>query len=157
MMSGNPKELAGMLETLAEAELTLAEFYMGCAQKWEEDREFWVKIGHEEVKHSNGWRSLASIVAKRPHCFSMGRPCNAASLEGVIADMRSRIGDLRSGSLPKSQTLRVARDLEQSPIEFGHSEIVSTTDKEYQTASEALVNGPEAHKARIERKMVGEL
>lgn len=61
---------------------------------------------------------------------------------------------IKSGGISQKSAISIACDSEQSVIEYRYSEIVKTTDVEYNTLVQEIINETKQHKTKIEQKML---
>jgi len=62
------------MDSMAQYELLLAEFYEQCAEIWQNKKDFWLAIAHQEVQHAENIRLMQEIVIKEASHFDLGRP-----------------------------------------------------------------------------------
>ncbi len=153
MISKDLALVLDVLKALEEAELAVGELYRTCAHVWEEDKVFWLKIEAEEMKHARGINKLADILHNKTEQFEVGRSFNPVAINTFIKGIQANIKRLQSGGIPKNNMLFIARDIEQSIIEFRYAEVVKTNDVQYNTLVEKIVSDTVSHKTRIDEKI----
>jgi len=151
--SGN---LKGILETLVlmeEMEQVVSEFYKLCADTWPIDLQFWAELSNEELEHKKNVAAMCQIVSNKPEHFEKGRPFNILATQTIITGIRNNIEKLGKGEIREDNAISIARDIEQSFIEFRYSEILITTDVEYNTLVQKIVKETAQHKMKIDKKI----
>jgi rubrerythrin len=149
-------DLKGILDTLVhmqEAERVVAEFYTLCADTWPVDLQFWTDLSREELEHENNIAAMYQIVSDKPEHFEKGRPFNIFAVQTMITGIRINIEKLKQGGIREDNAILIARDIEQSFIEFRYSEIVKTADIEYNTLVQKIVRETAQHKTKIDQKI----
>ena len=151
-------DLKGILDTLIhmeEMEHVVSEFYIVCADTWLTDRAFWAELSDEEQEHRNNIVTMHQIISNKPEHFEKGRPFNIFAIQTMLTGLRNTIEKIRQHDLSENNALSIARDIEQSFIEFRYSEIVKTADIEYNTLVQKIVNETAQHKIKIDQKLKG--
>jgi hypothetical protein len=149
-------DLKGILDTLVrmeESEQVVSEFYQLCADTWPVDFQFWAALSKEELGHRDNLVTMHQIVSSKPEHFENGRPFNVFVIQTMIAGIQDNIQKLRKGEIRENNALLIARDIEQSFIEFRYSEIVKTNDVEYNTLVQNIVKETAQHKGKIDQKL----
>jgi rubrerythrin len=151
-------DLKGILDTLVhmkEIERVVAEFYTLCGDTWPVDLQFWTDLSREELEHENNIAAMYQIVSDKPEHFEKGRPFNIFAVQTMLTGIRNNIEKLNKGGIREDNAILIARDIEQSFIEFRYSEIVKTADSEYNTLVQKIVRETAQHKTRIDQKIQG--
>jgi hypothetical protein len=152
-------DLKGMLDTLIhmeEMEKAVSELYMVCADTWPADRIFWAELSDEEREHRKNIATIHPIISNKPEHFEKGRPFNIFAIQTILTGLRNNIEKIRQHELSENNALSIARDIEQSFIEFRYSEIVKTADIEYSTLVRKIVKETAQHKIKIDQKIKGQ-
>jgi hypothetical protein len=152
-------DLRGILDTLVhmkETEQVVAEFYKLCAETWPTDLQFWTELYKEELQHENYIAMMHEIVSDKPEHFEKGRPFNIFAVQTMITGIRNDIDRLKKKEIREDKAIVIARDIEQSFIEFRYSEIVKTADIEYNTLVQEIVKETAQHKTKIDTKIKGQ-
>jgi len=58
------EKLNKTMDSMAQYELLLSEFYEKCAETWTKDKEFWLEIAHQEIHHAANIRTMQEIITK---------------------------------------------------------------------------------------------
>jgi rubrerythrin len=149
-------DLRGILDTLVhmkEIERIVSEFYVLCANTWPVDLQFWTELSREELEHENNITTMYRIVSNKPEHFEKGRPFNIFAVQTMITGIRNNIEKLKKGEIREDNAILIARDIEQSFIEFRYGEIVKTADIEYNTLVQKIVKETTQHKIKIDQKI----
>ncbi len=152
-------DLKGILDTLIhmeEMEKAVSELYMSCADTWPADRIFWAELSDEEREHRNNIVRMHQIISNKPEHFEKGRPFNIFAIQTMLTGLRNNIEKIRNHDLSENNALSIARDIEQSFIEFRYSEIVKTADIEYGTLVQKILKETAQHKIKIDQKIKGQ-
>jgi hypothetical protein len=153
--SGDVKSILDTLVHMKETERVVAEFYALCADTWPADLQFWTELFKEELEHENNLATMHQIVSDRPKHFEKGRPFNIFVVQTMITGVRNNIEKLKKGEIREDKAIMIARDIEQSFIEFRYSEIVKTSDLEYNTLVQKILRETAQHKTKIDIKIKG--
>lgn len=151
-----PEQAAGMskaLETMAELELTISEFYKCAGDLWKEDSGFWTGLAQVEVFHAESMKMIISIISRKPQEFESGRPVNTAAINTAISGVKRNIEKLKNGQLNRKQVLFIARDIEQSLLESRYAEILKTKDAECLKLISEIESQTDSHKKLLIKKI----
>ncbi len=154
--SGDLKSILNTLIHMEELEQIVSEFYTVCSDIWPADRIFWAELSDEEREHRNNIATMHQIISKKPEHFEKGRPFNIFAIQTMLTGLRNNIKKIRNHDLSENNALSIARDIEQSFIEFRYSEIVKTADIEYGTLVQKIVKETAQHKIKIDQKIKGQ-
>jgi hypothetical protein len=150
------KELSDILEVLramATFETKVAELYSVCALTWDEDREFWLDIWRDEIRHAQYITKIIEIVLKNPDLYKKGYLFDVIALQTTVSDIISKIEEVKKGEISKDLFLLFANSLEQGFIEKKYGEVVATSDIEYTTLMQKVVKDTEKHNDKIIQKI----
>jgi hypothetical protein len=151
--SGNLKDTLETLIQMEKTEQTVSEFYKLCADTWPIDLQFWTELSNEELEHKRNIAAMYRIVSEKPEQFEKGRPFSVMATQIMITGIRNNIEKLRKGEIREDSAISIARDIEQSFIEFRYSEILKTTDVEYNTLVQKITKETAQHKMNIDKKI----
>jgi len=154
--SGDLRNILDTLVHMKETERIVAEFYRLCSDTWPADLQFWTELCKEELEHENNIAMMYQIISDKPEHFEKGRPFNIFAVQTMITGVRNNIEKLKKGEIREDKAIMIARDIEQSFIEFRYSEIVKTADIEYNTLVQKIVKGTTQHKTKLDQKMRGQ-
>jgi hypothetical protein len=153
---GPVQETADALRRIGQLEGAMAELYDACAALDPGDAALWRELEQEERRHVEQVGQLAAIIAARPANFQRHRPLSPAAVQTMIAYVEGVTARVRRGGFAPSdgrQLLALARDMEQSIIESKYTEIVRTTDLEYERLVRSIVAETVSHKQRIASRL----
>mgnify|MGYP005855047569 CR=1 FL=1 len=142
--------IVDVLKMLQELESAIAEFYTTCAQHFEENKNFWLRMAAQETGHSQNLSKMAEIILKDYQHFERSRVFNPAALKTIISGIIDAIQKVRSGKIPKSNILFIARDIEKSLVEARYSEIVQSSNVEYQNFLKEILSQTHDHQRLID-------
>lgn len=151
--SGNLKDILETLTQMQELEQIVSEFYKLCADTWPIDLQFWTELSNEELEHKKNVAAMYQIVSGKPEHFEKGRPFSPLATQTMITGIRNNIAKLKKGEIRENSAILIARDIEQSFIEFRYSEILKTTDIEYNTLVRKIIKETAQHKMKIDQKI----
>lgn len=154
--SGDLRNILDTLVHMKETERIVAEFYALCSDTWPADLQFWTELRKEELEHENNIAMMYQIISDKPEHFEKGRPFNIFAVQTMITGVRNNIEKLKKGEIREDKAIMIARDIEQSFIEFRYSEIVKTADIEYNTLVQKIVKETAQHKTKLDQKMRGQ-
>lgn len=154
--SGDLKSILDTLAQMEELEQTVSDFYKLCAETWPTNFRFWMELSNEELRHKKNVAAMYRIVSDKPERFEKERPFNIFATQTTITGIRNNIESLKKGKISENNAISIARDIEQSFIEFRYSEIVKTADVEYNTLVQKIVKETAQHKIKIDQKMHGQ-
>lgn len=151
--SGDISEITLLLKQMAMFETKIAEMYSLCASTFDGDRQFWLDIWRDEIKHAQYIIKIINIVSARPQYFEKGRPYNVFTIQTVVMDIENRIEMIKKGETTKEKVLFFANDLEQGFIEAKYAEIVISGDMEYRRLMQSIIDDTSKHQKRIADKI----
>ncbi len=147
------EKLNKTMDSMIQYELLLSDLYEKCAEIWTKDKVFWIDIAHQEVHHAENIRRMQEIITKRPAPFEAGRPLNPIAITTAITGLKDIIKRLTAGAYSYEKILIIARDIEQAVLEAHYSEIVKTSDVEYQTLMKSILGETHNHNTLIKQKL----
>lgn len=159
MISRNLEEILEVLKIMAQCETAISILYKLCAKRWEEDKDFWLSLNKDEIKHSENVKKLAEIIKNRlgsEATFLYNRPFTVNSVQSAINGIMKNVERLKNEDISKRKILSIALDIENSALERRYSEIVKTNDIEYQTISKTIDEETKVHRDKITGKLTEE-
>lgn len=148
------ENLSEALRTMGELELTVAEFYQTCGERWTEHKSFWMDMEFAELKHADNVERMGMILSERPGKFEMGCFITPTAIRTFIAGIRSNIERLRREEIDEKKVLFLGVDLEQSFLESKYAEIVKTSDTEFQSLMRGINAETMFHREYLNRKLI---
>jgi hypothetical protein len=147
------KSVLKLLESMAQTELCIGEFYHACSQADPANSEFWLELKLQEMNHAENIRKMIEIVSRKPGHFEQGRPFNISAVETFRKGVASNREKVQSGEIQKEKLLFLAGDIERSLLEQRFHEVLRTADIEYQTLVRELVEETKDHRKQVETKI----
>lgn len=152
MLSNNDLErIVDILEAMGKAELVLAKFYSTCAQMAEKDRESFLDIEKDEIKHSDNIKKIINIIKADPEYFEPGRTFSSTAISTLISGIEDNIQLIKNGELSGNRLLFTARSIEQSLIENKFFEIVKGYHEEFMKLLKEIVEETRSHKQKLDK------
>ncbi len=142
-----------IMNSIANLEMKIAEFYMECSVSWAAEKEFWSSLEKDEMVHAQMIRKMADIFLQRPEQFEGNRPFNYVSVSVTLAGVQKHLQELREGRLRGTNLLFIARDIEKALLEAKPGEILKSRDLEYQNLFQTMVSQTQTHKRTLEKKI----
>jgi hypothetical protein len=153
MNNADIEKLNKTMDSMAQYELLLSDLYQKCAETEPADKEFWLGIAHQEIHHAENIRAMQEIITRKLSHFEADRPLNPIAVATAIAGLKDIIKRLTAGEYSYEKILIIARDIEQAVLEAHYSEIVKTSDVEYQTLMNDILNETHDHRKLIQDKL----
>lgn len=156
MRPRNLEELLEVLKAMSQFEIAISILYKICAQKWQEDTDFWLSLNEDEIKHSENVKKLASIIKDRigsSSTFRYNRPFTLNSVHSFVNGVMEIVERVRNEDISKKKILAIALDIENSALERRYSQLVKTDDIEYQTISKTIDDETLTHRNKIREKL----
>lgn len=149
----NLPKLQDALRVHIDLELTIAEFYKTCAEKWPEDGAFWMDVSKQELQHAKYIEQMSNIISNRLDKFALGRSCNPVAINTIISGIKKNIDLVKADSLTQIKALYIASDIEKSALESKIDEIVKTGDLECLELVREIVLQTEKHREQFNDKI----
>ena len=126
MLPGESAKLYETFHSLYKSELTLSMFYRQCANTWDKDKVFWLRLSGEEVIHSRNLVKVAKIISSAPEKVETGIEFDPVTIKDFINTVKENALKVREGKLSRMEALEVAREFENNIIELGYTGIILT-------------------------------
>ena len=152
----NKVNLVKFLDTFRvhiDLELTIAEFYKTCAEKWPEDRAFWTDVSKQEIQHANYIEKMSNMISNSPDKFMLGRSCNPVAVSTIISGIKKNIELVKADKLSQIKALYIASDIEKSALESKIDEIVKTDDLGFLELVREVVLQTEKHREQFNNRI----
>jgi hypothetical protein len=147
--------LMSILKSMTDFELALADLYRTCSQIWLADKEFWADMEKAELKHAENINKMNKLVSEKPDHFEPGRLLKPAAFQTSILGIKWHIERLKKREISEKKMLFIARDLEQSILESSYSDVIKTSDTEFQTLTKEVFSDTVGHRERLDKKISG--
>jgi len=128
MDANERNELYHSFKALYEMELIMSEFYRKCAERFEDDKEFWLKISNEENEHANNLVIISDKIVDKPDLFTKGKDFDVKSVQDFAIRVKDKIAKLETGLLSWHRAMMIAKKFESKTIEMKYPSIVKTID-----------------------------
>ena len=151
--SGYIGNILKVMNSTANLELKIAEFYRECGAYWATEKELWSSLERDEMVHAQMIRKMAEIFLRRPEQFEGSRPFNFISVSMAWAGIQNHLQELKEGRLRGTTLLIIARDIEQALLEARPGEILKSRDAEYQNLFQIMFSQTQTHKRTLEKKI----
>ena len=148
------KNVSEALRTMGELELTVAEFYQTCGERWTDHKSFWMDMEFAELKHADNVERMGRILSERPGKFELGSFITPTAIRTFIAGIRSNIERLKTEEIDEKKVLFLGVDLEQSFLESKYAEIIKTSDTEFQSLMREINADTLFHREYLNRKLI---
>lgn len=140
---------ADALQMLIEHENTISELYAAYADRFAEQRKYWLELAHEETEHADEIRKLVPL-ADRGNRFLNTTGFKPAAVRTSISYLRDQISHARKGFVSLRDALSTALDIEKAMIERKFFDIFETPAPEVQSVLLTLTEGTQKHIETIE-------
>jgi len=154
MAQKDVREIVATLGLMAEAERCISRFYLLCADKLPDDREFWENISAEEVGHAASIAKMAEIVTEKVgEGFEFNRAFNRTSVNTFTLGVDASAEALKKGALAGRRIYFVSRDIEQALLEARYGEVVRTSDSGFTALLQKIMEETRRHYASLQEKI----
>lgn len=134
------------LSLMEEAEKSVSEFYLLCADSFPENKDFWLSMAASELRHAENVRKMSALIGKDPKKYHPGYAFQPATIRAFGLYLDGLVEKLRSGEIPRDQILSVASDIEDSAVELHYGDIVETRVDEFNLLAREIDSETEEHK-----------
>ncbi len=146
-------EMSDRLNLLQESELSLANMYETCSQKWPEDKEFFDTMKVSEVKHSAYIKQIHKLMSSNLNEFEPGKDMKPQDIKITTDGAKFYSDKVKSDRITKHDMLKAALKLEDSIIERKYSEILKTRNAKYFSLIEVIMTDTILHKNMLEERL----
>ena len=117
------KESELLLAVLKEHEELLAELYKAYAERFGENRDFWMELSRDETSHASWLNDLQDQIADCPDAMVAER-FPVAAVEASIKYVKRQIEKAGKPEFKNANALSIALDLETALIENKYFEVM---------------------------------
>jgi rubrerythrin len=146
----NLQNVKNILELLTEFETLVADYYLACAEKWEEGREMWASIHKDEKKHAAYIKVISIMIDRQPEDFSVGGKFKEFAIEvAVLAAMdrlRKKIDEVKSLKISMKDAIIFSGSIELSLLEHIVSDVIETSNPKYRKMIDSILSDTERHR-----------
>jgi len=153
----NKRELKCVLEILelmVKTEAKVGRFYRACAAKREEESEYWLDLAAEEDGHAGMVMRMISLVTAHPELYTVARTPDPDYYKSFMDWIDSNTGEITNSADGGEKAVKAAQDIENAVYESKFQELVTTSDKEYQTLINEIADQTRRHAAMVKAKAV---
>jgi rubrerythrin len=123
------RKASNLIEKLASNEEYVARLYRGYADTFPMQREFWISLAVEEMKHASWIRNLGLKTETRRIFVEEGR-FNTVAIQTFMNYLNKELIRLNKQNIPLIEALSITLYIEQSLIESKSFEIFKTDSAE---------------------------
>ncbi|MBI5594445.1 MAG: hypothetical protein HY881_28700 [Deltaproteobacteria bacterium] len=143
-----PNKIA--IRRLAELELAVAALYNLFANRYSEDRGFWLGLKDEEIQHARLLKQIEMDQNGSSGDMSIVSPLSSDVIDIMIAQIRTIMDDIHQHTPSRKEAFSIALQLEQSAGEFHYKTVASAFNKlQDNVLLNRLVADDHDHAARI--------
>jgi hypothetical protein len=135
------------IELLIENEKSVSRLYALFAERFSEEKKFWLKKSAEEDTHAELLEGIDRIVRETPALFAEGR-FNAEVIESTTELVKDALQKSKSCSLPEALT--IAREIENSLIERNFFKVISSDSALVRDAFNQIEQDTKIHREEIQ-------
>jgi len=146
-------KINNVLQNMAEAELTMTEFYTACSKVFSHEKDFWLDMANDEIKHAENINEMINVIYRKPHLFEEGLKFQVGLIKTFIDGIKSAIQKIKNGELPSDKMVFIARDFENSSIEMKYYEVLKTDDEEYNAFVRKIISQDIGHRTKLDKKI----
>jgi len=148
MSNSYPKE---KLELLIEQEILLSRLYKIFSEEFPEDKDFWLALSDDEIKHSKWLTQLAEAVKAGTVYFDDDK-INPVSLNTFVGHLKDKIRRAKEGAFTAGQAVVTALDFERSLIEKNAFACFDSDSKHNKRIILNLIDETRNHIERVEKQ-----
>ena len=127
-----PNKIA--MRRLVELELAVAALYNLFADRYIEDREFWLCLKDEEIQHARLLKQVETDQKGSPDDVCIASPVSSDVVDIMIAQIHTLLNDIDSQVLSRKEVSFIALQLEQSAGEFHYQAVASAFNQKQDNA-----------------------
>ncbi|MCX7956582.1 MAG: hypothetical protein N2643_01640 [Endomicrobia bacterium] len=148
----NLKESIEVLKVLMRSEILLAKYYNLGAERFDEDKTFFLDIAMQEVKHFQNIKKMINIIIRREDKFSPNKIFKINAAELFLKGVKGIVSSVEKEELDKTKFISVVLDYERSIMENKYSSIFQTDDLEYNFFVKDIERETKIHISLLENK-----
>ena len=144
------ESVKNVLVLLAQLEALVGDYYLACAERWEEGRETWGSINKDEIKHAEYINRIVSKIDENPDDFAVGKKFMEISIEvaafAALEKIRVNIDKVKTRELSRKEALDFSYNIEKAVLEHIVGDIVETRDAKCNDMINEILSDTERHK-----------
>lgn len=144
------EDIVDTLPFLEEAEKSVSEFYLLCAEAFPESRDFWLSMAASELRHAENIRKMSALIKKEPKKYRAGYPFQPAAVRAFVLYLEGLVEKMKDGEIPREEVLSVAAGIENSAVELHYGEIVETHVEEFRLLAREIDGETAGHKSSLD-------
>jgi len=144
-----PKYCLEAMDLMVQAEMAVADFYLGCLECFPENAPFWSLLAKEELAHADIITKLAELVRIQPDEFTIGNSIPLTAINSFMARIRSDVDKVRQGELTEKDAFLIAYHIENTVIELSYVEVINTNNQTYLSLMNDVLADTMKHKKRV--------
>ncbi len=141
------------MDLMVQAEMAVADFYLGCLECFPENAPFWSLLAKEELAHADIMAKLAELVRIQPDEFTIGNSIPLTAINSFIARIQSDVDKVRHGELREKDAFLIAYHIENTVIELSYVEVINTNYQTYLSLMNDVLADTMKHKKRVVKKL----
>ncbi|MGO9569940.1 MAG: hypothetical protein ACLP5H_20605 [Desulfomonilaceae bacterium] len=147
------KDCLEAMGLMVQVEMAVADFYLGCLERFPENARFWSLLAREELAHADIIAKLAELVRIQPDEFTIGNSIPLTAINSFVARIRSNVDQVRHGEREERDAFLVAYHIESTIIELGYAQVIKTDNHNYLSIMSGVVADTMKHKKRVVKKL----
>lgn len=151
-MGANTMKTAEMatqaLDLLIQHEKVIGRLYAAYAERFPQDREFWLSLSEEEDHHAECIESLRPRIESDPSGMIVAR-FPAAAIEHSVAHVNRLIDQAEHSHLTRVKALTAAMDIETALLDNRYFEVFAGDSPPLRRILEALEQGTRTHLQKV--------
>jgi hypothetical protein len=149
-----PSSLANALEVLkaiADLELSLAEFYRFCSGVREGEKDFWLTLEQDEVKHARKIAEMARRIGEGESLLVPNASFNAEPVHNLRNFIAKSMKRLQNSQIPSDfKTLvSIAWNIEYSILEIKYNDLFSIAEQGYEESMQIILSETASHRGKL--------
>jgi tRNA U55 pseudouridine synthase TruB len=147
------KDCLEAMGLMVQVEMAVADFYLGCLERFPEDASFWSRLAKEELAHADIIAKLAELVRVQPNEFTIGNSVPLNAINSFTRRIRSNVDEIRHGELAAKDALLIAYHIENTVIEMSYVQVINTNNQTYLSLMNNVMADTMKHKKRVVKKL----
>jgi len=149
----NTNRILDVITEISRLERTVALLYSTCAKTYPKTEDLWKKLETEERNQVKYVEQILDQVKKEPEKFLPGRNFTARAVETVISGIEKYISQIKNFEMPEKRADSIAKDIEHSLLETNFFDVVSSSDKQFNTFIRTLASETKNHRDILDEQM----
>lgn len=146
------EESVEVLKILMQSEILLAKYYNLGSQKFVEDKDFFLNIARQEVRHFQNIKRMVNCIIRNKYNFVSNKTIKIKAAELFLKGVKDTVLRMEKEELGKIKFISIAYDFEKSIMENKYSSILQTNDLEYNSFIREIERDTQIHISLVEKK-----